>query len=239
MKKPVSQLVGSICSMALLLALAGCGADFFPAFKRLATTPDPFSFTSETSVPISTPKTSNAITVTGLTAESSPISITGGDSKYSINGGTATSAAGTVKNTDKVTVTQTSSSSPGTSTTSTLTIGNVTGTYTITTQLVVAPVFTAQTVAAGTFASSNPVVLIAFDGVAGTHVISIADDKNTLNSLYSLDNGVTFTHATQTVPTLNGRTIIVRNQASVISGDKVTTTLTIDGVVSTFVITTQ
>ncbi len=102
------------------------------AFDLLApdTTPDPFSFTPQTGVALSTVATSNTITVTGISA-AAPISVVGGD--YSINGGAYTAAAGSVNNGNTVTVRQTSSGSYGTLTTATLTIGGVTGNFNVTT----------------------------------------------------------------------------------------------------------
>lgn len=93
-------------------------------------TPDAFSFTAVTNAPISVPYTSNTITVSGI-AVASPISITGGT--YSKNGGAYTSAEGTVLNGDTVTVKTTSSGSSSTAVNAVVTIGGVSGTYTVTT----------------------------------------------------------------------------------------------------------
>lgn len=96
------------------------------------TTPDAFTFTDQTNVPVSTTITSNAITVSGINP-SSPISVAGGS--YSINGGAFTTAAGTVNNGDTVQVQHTSSASFSTATNTTLTIGGVSDTFTSTTQV--------------------------------------------------------------------------------------------------------
>jgi surface antigen len=98
------------------------------------TKPDQFKFTAQTGVALNTPVTSNMITVSGITA-AAPITITGGDT-YSINSGAYTSAAGTVNNGDTVTVRQTSSGSYSSITNATLTIGGVSGTFSVTTQAV-------------------------------------------------------------------------------------------------------
>lgn len=222
-------MLSKLCLIAVLFTLSGCGADFFPAYKRLATTPDPFSFTSQSAVALNAPITSNAITVSGLTGATSPISVAGpvgANSQFSVNGGAATSTAATVKNGDQVTVTQTSAGTLGTSTVATLTIGNVNGTFTVTTQFVTISSFSAPT-QVGSLAQAFATIS-SLDGVAGTHAISIKDSLNSSNALYSVGdvngNPTVFTNVTQTVPVLNGLRIFVRNLPST------TTTLTIDGV---------
>ena len=94
-------------------------------------TPAAFSFTDVTGATISTLYESNTITVSGMTA-AAVISVTGGE--YSINGGTYTSAAGTVSNGDTVKVRTTSSGSNLTAVNVVLTIGGVSDTYTVTTE---------------------------------------------------------------------------------------------------------
>ena len=222
-------MLSKLCLIAVLFTLSGCGADFFPAYKRLPTTPDPFSFTSQSAVALNAPITSNAITVSGLTGATSPISVAGpvgANSQFSVNGGAATSSATTVKNGDQVTVTQTSAATLGTSTVATLTIGNVNGTFTVTTQLVTIPSFSAPT-QVGSLEQAFTTVS-SLDGVVGTHVISIKDALNSINAQYSVGdvngNPTIFTNATETVAVLNGLRIFVRNLPST------TTTLTIDGV---------
>jgi hypothetical protein len=92
--------------------------------------PDQFTFTDQIDVALSTVITSNTITVSGITS-TTPISITGGT--YSINGGSYTSADGTVNPDDTVTVQQTSSGSHSTTTDATLTIGGISDTFSVTT----------------------------------------------------------------------------------------------------------
>ena len=95
------------------------------------TTPDAFTFTDQTNVALSTLVTSNEITVTGINAATA-ITVTGG--KYSINNGAFTTAAGTVKNGDKVKVQHTSSASYATKIDTVLTIGGVSDTFSSTTK---------------------------------------------------------------------------------------------------------
>ena len=95
-------------------------------------TPDQFTFADRTGVALNTVINSNAITVSGLNA-ATPISIVGGT--YTINGGPYTSASGTVSNGSTVTVQQISSPSYYTMTIATLTIGGVSDTFNVTTQV--------------------------------------------------------------------------------------------------------
>jgi hypothetical protein len=220
--------------IAIALTMAGCGSvNWLPEYVRQPTTPDQFSFTTKTGAALSTAVTSDPITVAGLTAASSPISVTGSvgsNSLYSINGGTATAAAGTVKNGDKVTVTHTSATTLGSATISTLTIGNITGTFTSITQTIESFTRTA-TGLPGERVNSGA---IALNLVSGLHTISIT------NGLYAFDSiSGTYSSNQQTIEIFNGRTIFLQNTASTVSGDKVTTTLTIDGVASTFTTTTR
>lgn len=94
------------------------------------TSVDPFSFAPQTGVPVSTEIQSNTIVVSGINVPVA-ISITGG--QYSINGGSFTSAAGTVVNGDVIQVEVMSSGSTATATSTTLTISATTGTFTVTT----------------------------------------------------------------------------------------------------------
>lgn len=110
----------------------------FDSFDSHAdTTPDPFSFTAQTGVALSTLTTSNPITVAGIDS-AAVISITGGEYQIGSNGWTT--VAGTVNADDIVTVRQTSSASFGTLTTATLTIGDVGGAFDVTTLAAPAPV---------------------------------------------------------------------------------------------------
>ena len=223
-----------ICCCSLFFALAGCGnIDWFPKYVRAPTTPDPFSFTGQSGVGIGVTVNSNAITVSGLTGATSPVSITGPTgSKYAINdaaAANATAAAGTVKNGDTVIVVLPTAATPGTSTTATLTIGNFNGIFTATTQLVVTPAFSAPALADGFI--QEFATITSFDGVLGTHQISIADAPPSANAQYEITDAignvtVAFTNSPLTIPVLNGQRIYVRNLPSATT---VTTTLTIDG----------
>lgn len=213
-----------------LLFLAGCGdVEWFPEYEREPTTPDAFTFISEKGVELGDSVTSEAVTVSGIEAGSAPISISGpegSNSKYSINGEEPTDARGNVSNGDKVTVSHTASTDVGETTTSTLTIGNVSGTFSSTTQTVSlkwrAPTDN------GTYRQVIAEVT-AKDNVSGGHVISIKDSRNTNYPSYAvteINGDPTFRSDEATFYTLNNRWIYVKNLQS----NDATTTLTIDDI---------
>lgn len=214
----------------VFLVLAGCGVDWFPKYERLPTTPDAFTFDKKTGVAFNTAVTSNAITVSGLTADSTPISVSGATgSTYSVNGGTAQTAEGTVKNGDTVTVTHTSADAPAASTTTTLSIGSgvqaQSGTFISVTQNVESFALTGG--APGT--STNPLghsLLVA----SGTYQVTSTTQNGTGG--VSFDGGVTyFSNSTAQAFTLtNGMNIFLKGTAGSF------TTITIDGVASTFTV---
>lgn len=112
------------------LTIGGRSSTFTSTTVAVDLVPDAFIFTSQSGVAPSTLVTSNTITVAGLTSTAA-ISVSGG--QYSINGGAYTAAAGTVANTDTVSLQHTSSASYGAATVTTLTIGTAAGTFTSTT----------------------------------------------------------------------------------------------------------
>jgi hypothetical protein len=96
------------------------------------TTPDAFTFTDLTGVPLSTVQTSNAVTVNGITAPAA-ISIVGGEYELNSSGTWSSSSPTTVANGDTVRVRHTSAATPSTAVDTTLTIGGVSDTFTSTT----------------------------------------------------------------------------------------------------------
>ncbi|MDH5387591.1 MAG: hypothetical protein OEY06_03970 [Gammaproteobacteria bacterium] len=91
-----------------------------------------FSFTNQSNVALNTLTTSNAVVITGLLT-SSVISITGGE--YSIGGGAYTSADGIIDNGNNVMVQTTSPTTGLTSVNVILSIGDVSDTFMITTEV--------------------------------------------------------------------------------------------------------
>ena len=95
------------------------------------TEPDPFHFTDQTGVPLSSVRTSSQITVSGInTATTIDITTcTSAACEYAVNDGTWTSTAGTVVEGDTVRVRQTSGATLGAVTDLTLDIGGITDTF--------------------------------------------------------------------------------------------------------------
>ena len=93
--------------------------------------PAPFSFEPQVDVEPGATLTSNTVTVSGIDAATS-ISITGG--QYSIGGGAYTDADGEVDLDDEVRVQVTASGNFSTEASATLTIGGISGTFTVTTE---------------------------------------------------------------------------------------------------------
>jgi hypothetical protein len=112
----------------LRLVRGGRGWDTFAS--EADAVPDPFNPTPQSGVPLNSPRTSDPITVTGLTTVTG-ISVGGAaSSSYSINGGTFTSLPGVVANNDQVRVRHISASTPFTLVSTTLTIGGVSRDFT-------------------------------------------------------------------------------------------------------------
>ncbi|MGB1560245.1 MAG: pre-peptidase C-terminal domain-containing protein [Sinimarinibacterium flocculans] len=93
--------------------------------------PDPFSFTDQFDVPLSSVRTSNTVTISGLTGPV-PVNVSGGT--YSIGcTGSFTGAAGSVENGDTICVRHTSAATGGTTVNTTLTVGGGVDTFSSTT----------------------------------------------------------------------------------------------------------
>ncbi len=95
------------------------------------TTPDPFSFTDQTGVAVSSVITSATVTITGITSPA-VVTVTGGS--YSVGCTSVFTTIGTVINNNQtVCVRHTSSASASTATNTVLTVGGVSDTFTSTT----------------------------------------------------------------------------------------------------------
>lgn len=198
------------------------------ALSCIDTTPDAFVFIPQTNVAVSSVTTSNTITVTGINAPAS-ISISGGE--YSIGGTAFTTTAGTITNNQTVHVRQTSSPVPATTSTATLTIGGISGGFSVTTVPVdtTPDVFslTAQTnVALSTQVLSNTITITGINSAAP---ISVSGGE------YSINAGA-FTTVAGTVNT--GQAVQVRQTSSPVPATTSTVMLTIGGVSSGFNVTT-
>jgi hypothetical protein len=193
--------------------------------------PEAFTFADQTGVALSTTTTSNAITVSGISA-AAPISISGGEySIAGINGGAYTSAPGTVLNGDQVTVRVTSAATYATTLDATLTIGGVSDTFSVTTIPVdITPdPFTFNDlvrVAPGVAVTSNTITV---SGIAAPSPISVTGGE------YSVEGGA-YTAAPGTVA--GGAKVTVRVTAAPTWSTKIDAILTIGGVIDTFSATT-
>ncbi|MDH5802213.1 MAG: fibronectin type III domain-containing protein, partial [Gammaproteobacteria bacterium] len=211
-----------------VLSIGGVSDTFSVSTLAADTTPDVFTFTSQTNAPLDSAVVSNAITVNGINTATS-ISITGGE--YSIGGAAYTSAMGTVNNGQSVTVRLTSSAAPSTTTTATLSIGGVDGIFSVTTSvsdsIPDAFGFTSQTgVELNTQVVSNAITV---SGINVAVPISIAGGQ------YSVDGGA-FTTVAGTIT--NGQTVAVRLTSAAVTLTDTTATITIGGVGATFTATT-
>ncbi len=190
--------------------------------------PDPFMFTDQLDVDLSTLISSDAITVSDINSNA-PISVTGG--LYSINGGPFTGAPGTVTDGQMVVVQQTSSANFSTTTDTVLDISGVMDTFSITTldedlipdPFVFPPV---EGVMQGDMVMSSPITV---SDINSPTMISIIGGE------YSI-NGGPFTSTDGTV--INGDIIVVKVQAADTAVTSVTATLTIGGVSGDFTVTT-
>ena len=125
------RILRSLVIAALPLAfLAGCGGESPPPPPTADTTPDAFSFSAVTGAARSAVVESGAVTISGINAVAQ-VSITGGE--FSIAGGVFTSAAGSVSNGEQITVRLTTSADFDTETSATLTVGGVSGDFSVTT----------------------------------------------------------------------------------------------------------
>ncbi len=210
------------------LTVGGFSAGFAVTTKADVTTPNPFAFTAQVDVPVSSLRTSNTVTISGITV-AVPITITNGT--YSINGGSYTAVAGTVKAGDTVTVQQTSSAQAGVKTTATVTIGGVAGTFDVTTKAAVTPpdpfTFTPQTdVPLNTVRTSN---IVTISGINAATAISVT------NGTYSI-NGGAFTAVAGTVKA--GDTVTARLVSSADYAMSSSAIVTVGTVSSAFIVTT-
>lgn len=207
----------------------GTVADSFSVSTAAAdAVPDAFSFTAQGNVALNMQIESGAVTVAGINIPA-PLSVSGGE--YQINGGTWTSAAGTVNNGQTVKVRHTSAATGGQSVTTTLSIGGVSGSFTSTTLADSTPdafSFTARSnVAQSTQLESNAIT------VAG---INMPSPVSVSGGEYQIDGG-SWSSAAGTVT--NGQTVKVRHTSAAGYSGATQTTLTIGGVAATFASTTE
>lgn len=143
--------------------------------------PNAFTFTDQTNVPVSTTRTSNTITVSGMdTGASATVTVTGGT--YSKNSGGYTSASGTAQNNDTFSVRHTSSSSNSTAVNTTLDINGVSDTFTSTTEAAATDVTPSNTSwwnnISGGFSGTTNTVTIAGINTTITLNVTFTEDRD-------------------------------------------------------------
>ena len=197
--------------------------------------PNPFSFNSIVNVATSQIFTSSPATISGINV-ATPVAIIGAGS-YSINGGPFITAGGSVTSGQTVAVQLVSSSANLTTTSATLTIGGVTGTFSVTTAPAAGVVgistpnpfsYTAQT----NVAPSTPIDSLPAATISG---INVASPVTVVGGLYSI-NGGAFTSLGGSIT--NGQTLAIRVLSSAGSGLTTSATVNVGGITATFSVTT-
>jgi hypothetical protein len=188
--------------------------------------PEPFAFQAQTDVAPGTTVTSNAVTISGITAA---LTVSVANGTYSIGCGQDFIAYATqITNGTTLCVRHDASATPGTNTTTQLTVGSATAAFTSTT----APpdttpdafTFTDQaSVAAGSIVVSN---VVTITGIGSDSSVTVTGGE------FSIGCNGTFTSSAGTIQ--SGQTVCVRHTAAGAAGGTVTTTLTVGGVSDDF-----
>lgn len=199
--------------------------------KRWDRTPDAFVFTDQIEVSPARLINANSIVVSGINTSIS-ISITGGE--YAVNGGSYSSASGSVNNGDSINVRQLSSSQYLTKSSAVLNLNGVTDSFDVTTIENTSDStpdtfnFTDQTGAAiSSVVNSN---IITVSG------INVATDISVSGGEFAV-NGGAYTSTNTTVN--NGDNVTVGLTTAANYNSTTQTTLTIGGVSDTFSVTTE
>ena len=161
--------------------------------------PDAISFPAYIGAVTSTLIQSSAITVSGINTAAS-ISVANGEYSIGCNG-TFTQATGTISSGQSVCVRQTSSSSPQTSTLTTLTVGGLTGVFTVTTQSLTSGVPTGVSAASG-----NAQATVSFIAPGSNGGSNIAGYTVSSNPAGGVDTNAGTTALTHTITGLTNGT---------------------------------
>lgn len=212
-----------------ILTIGGVSDTFSVTTRSEDTTPDAFSFSSSNNLEPGSVEVSDVITVSGIDI-SAPIVVSGGE--YSIDSGAYTSATSTVNLGQQVRVQQTASVGFSTQTDATLTIGGVSGVFSVTTRAAdIVPdafAFVDQTdVDLSTLIQSNAITVSGIEVGVG---ISVSGGE------YAIGAGA-FTALPGTVS--NGQTVRVRVLSSANYSEASSAVLTIGGVSDSFSVTTS
>lgn len=213
------------------LTVGGVSAQFSVTTAAADTTPDAFSFTDMSGVPVSTVETSNAVTISGINT-AAPVSVAGG--LYSV-GCTAnfTGAAGTIANGQSVCVRHTSAGAHSTKTTTTLTVGGVSASFSSTTGAAdtTPDAFSFAPAANVPFGTVQTSAAATISGIDTAAAVTVSGGQ------YSIGCTAAFTSAAGTIG--NGQTVCLRHTSAVVRNTAVTTTLTVGGVQGSFTSTTD
>lgn len=228
LRQTASSLASTTTTMTV--TVGGVSAAYNVTTAVADTTPDAFAFPAVVAAVPGEPQTSAAITVTGIN-QPAPIAISAGGS-YSIDGGAFTASPGTIGNGQTVAVRFTAPNAFFSTGSVTLSIGGVSGSFSVTTRGrdTVAVVFSfnsASGVNPGALQTSNSVIV---QGINAPSAISVSGGR------YSI-NGGAFVSTPGVVN--DGDSVIVQVTASSAFSTAVTAVLDIGGVSAGFTVTTR
>jgi hypothetical protein len=215
------------------LDVNGVTGDFNVTTRSANTTPDAFALTAVTGANPNSLISSPPVTITGIEAAAT-VTVSGalGSPEFSTDGGVSWVTAGTVAPEGQIIVRLTSGAFTETRV-ATLTVGGVTGDFSVTTrtQNTTPEDFTFASALAvpGATVTSNLVTLTGFEGSVGISISGVS-------ALYSVDGGE-FISTSGTVTA--GQTVRVRLTASSTEGATRTASLTVGPVTRDFVVETQ
>ena len=185
--------------------------------------PDPFSFTDQSGIALSTLTTANTLTISGIN-DGAAVTVSGdGNPQVSINGG-AWATSGTLTNNQTLAVRLTSAASYDTTSTATVAVGGVTDTWTVTTLGDTVPDpfnFTDQLTVVPNTLIAAPAVTIT--GITVATPVTVTGDGN---PQISLNGGAWATSGT----IVNNQTLAVRLTSAADSSTTRTATVTVGGV---------
>ncbi|MDP3295620.1 MAG: Calx-beta domain-containing protein [Nevskia sp.] len=220
-------------SATATLTIGGVSAGFRVTTRSVVadSTPDAFSFMPKTDAEPGSEQISNSITVSGITVET-PISVTGGS--YNVNGGPFGAGASVVRGGDVVSVRVVASSNFLTTRQAVLTIGEVSGSFSVTTKAFVVDrspdpftYVSVYSVPRNTIFTSEPVQI---RGINVATAISITGGGG-----YRI-NGLPLTTAVGTV--VNGDIVDVQQRSSTAFGTAKSTVLTVGDYSTTYTVET-
>ncbi|WP_185230982.1 hypothetical protein [Teredinibacter franksiae] len=211
-----------------LIACGGGGKGKTTPTPAPDTRPNAFSFSAQSDVALGAVVESEAVTISGMNAAAS-VSVTGGE--YAIGSGAYGSSNGSISNGQAVKVRATAAAEFATGQTVSLTIGGVTGEFTVTTA---AQDITPNAMDLGTVTDVTPgatasSVSVGIEGITGAVPISIS------NGTYTLGSG----SPTSDAGTIeNGQTVTVTGTAAATFATEIVVALTIGDTTENFSVTT-